>query len=169
MIPGIDRITEAALGHHGEKQRELARRGLSWLETVLRKNTDYNASAYSPPLLLPRMRADTAILVRMSDKAYRIASLIEKGTNQVRGETLEDAVSDLGGYCLLWLCVSGERVCPIYEREESERGVGMALTKEVDDEDPEATDGVAEGVALPDPVLGGDATVTVCSDNCVDG
>lgn len=74
-------------------------------EILSKKNADYGGAASSPPLLAPTVDAETAILVRMSDKVNRIKHLLEAGKSEVN-ESLEDSVLDLAGYCLLYLIVT---------------------------------------------------------------
>lgn len=72
------------------------------LKTVLvRKNSDYGASAFNPPALAPGVEPTTAILVRMSDKISRLNHL--QTTEQPNYEAIEDTVLDLAGYAILWL------------------------------------------------------------------
>jgi hypothetical protein len=88
-------------GKQGADQQRIAAEGVAWLALLLRKNHDYGSSAWRPPVLKPALDAGDAILVRMSDKVERIASLTGKGP--AVGESLEDTIRDLGAYCLLWL------------------------------------------------------------------
>ena len=92
---------EHALLQGNENQHRIAQIGTEWLATLLKKNSDYGSSVWKPPALKPGMDAGDAILVRMSDKVSRIASLQEKGPEVA--ESLEDTIADLGAYALLWL------------------------------------------------------------------
>ena len=94
-------IANALRGGATEDQKRIAETGIKWLATLLRKNNDYGSSAWQPPVLAPQLGCGSAILVRMSDKVQRIATLSTKGAQVA--ESLEDTVSDLGSYCLLWL------------------------------------------------------------------
>lgn len=96
----MERI-RTALNGSDEDQKRIATVGLDWLATLLAKNADYGSSVWHPPLLKPTLDPGDAILVRMSDKAARIAKLASSEA-QVE-ESLEDTVRDLGGYSLLWL------------------------------------------------------------------
>ena len=72
------------------------------LKTVLvRKNTDYGASAFNPPALAPWVGPKTAILVRMSDKISRLNNL--QGAEKPNYESIEDTILDLAGYAILLL------------------------------------------------------------------
>ena len=92
---------EQALGGANSDQERIARVGLDWLATLLAKNSDYGSSVWKPPCMKPNMDAGDAILVRMSDKVSRIATLATK--DAVVDESLEDTVKDLGAYAILWL------------------------------------------------------------------
>jgi len=95
------RTIEHALEGANPDQERIARVGLDWLATLLAKNSDYGSSVWKPPCLKPSMDAGDAILVRMSDKVSRIATLATK--DAVVDESLEDTVKDLGAYAILWL------------------------------------------------------------------
>ena len=72
------------------------------LKTVLvRKNTDYGASAFNRPALAPDVKPTTAILVRMSDKISRLNNL--QTAEQPNYEAIEDTILDLAGYAILLL------------------------------------------------------------------
>lgn len=96
----LPQITNALTSDNPD-QRRIAQVGLDFLATLLAKNADYGSSVWKPPTLKPEMDAGDAILVRMSDKVSRIASLQSKEA-QV-DESLEDTIKDLGAYSLLWL------------------------------------------------------------------
>ncbi len=96
----FERVEQAFLSSCPDQQR-VAAVGLEWLATLLNKNSDYGSSVWKPPCLKPGMDPGDAILVRMSDKVSRIASLQSKEA-QV-DESLEDTVKDLGAYAILWL------------------------------------------------------------------
>lgn len=96
-------IIEAALsGERGPDQKRIADTAIDWMATLLRKNADYGSSAWKVPILAPTMSVGDAIMVRMTDKIERIASLLQRPA-EVKSETLEDTVKDLVAYCLLWL------------------------------------------------------------------
>jgi len=92
----------ALTGDRGKDQHAIAEAGLRWISLILRKNSDYGSSVWKSPSLKPAMSIGDAIFVRMSDKIARIASLNSKETNEVKDESLADAIRDLGAYCLLW-------------------------------------------------------------------
>lgn len=68
------------------------------------KNQNYGGAVFEPPCLFPPLTQEIALLVRMSDKISRIRYLTTGGKDRV-GETFEDAVRDLAGYCLLLLAL----------------------------------------------------------------
>ncbi len=88
-----------------QKVREfvIAETGISIVATLIRKNRDYGSSAFESPVLMPGSRADSGILVRMSDKIQRIRSLITGAAPNVISESLVDTFRDLAGYCILWI------------------------------------------------------------------
>ncbi len=67
----------------------------------VQKNLDYGSSVFKIPAFAPECAADTAIRVRMSDKFERITNLIRSGNQQVKSESIEDTLKDLGVYCFL--------------------------------------------------------------------
>jgi hypothetical protein len=95
-------IYDAISGLCGDDQQRIAIEGLRWLELILRKNSDYGSSVWQSPCLAPTMPVASAILVRMSDKVKRLASLAEKPA-AVADESLDDTMRDLGAYALLYL------------------------------------------------------------------
>ena len=95
-------IEDALSGSRGEGQQRIAIEGLAWIELVLSKNMNYGGSVWKAPALTPEMPVSSAILVRMSDKVSRIASLMS-GVKDAVNEPLEDTIKDLGAYCLLYL------------------------------------------------------------------
>lgn len=76
--------------------------GEEWINLIERKNSNYGDSVFKPPILIPNLDPESAILVRMSDKISRLSSLMAGEPDKV-GESIEDTVKDLGAYCLLFL------------------------------------------------------------------
>lgn len=70
--------------------------------TLRKKNADYGNAASESPVLVPTLPAETAILVRMSDKIQRIRNLLTTGSVHVN-ESIQDSVMDLAGYCILFI------------------------------------------------------------------
>lgn len=68
-------------------------------EMLIVKNQNYGNSAFSSPVLLPYLKPKEALLVRMSDKVARLASLASGEKDRV-GESIEDTLYDLAGYCV---------------------------------------------------------------------
>jgi hypothetical protein len=86
-----------------KEQQKIVEAGKVFIDLILRKNNNYGSSVFKVPILTPGISADMAIRVRMSDKIERLQSLL-KSNNDLVGENLEDTITDLGAYCLLWLC-----------------------------------------------------------------
>lgn len=100
--PELKLLNDAIMGHRGVDQARIGRVGLKWLGTLLRKNHDYESSAWEQPTFLPHLSVGDSILVRMGDKVKRIRSLRGK-KNEVADENFNDTIGDLGSYCLLYL------------------------------------------------------------------
>ena len=100
-----DELLQGALcGHRGPDQQRIAQVGTSWVLTMLQKNNDYGSSVWEPPLLAPHIETGAAILARMSDKINRLRTLLgNEGQAAEVDESIEDTLSDLGAYCLLYL------------------------------------------------------------------
>ena len=73
-------------------------------ELLLAKHANYGRTAETAPCLVPGISPGAAILVRASDKVERIAALSSGEPDKV-GESVEDTVRDLAGYCILWLAL----------------------------------------------------------------
>lgn len=95
-------IRAAMDGHLTSDAKRIAEIGTAWIATIIRKNTDYGSSVWKPAIFAPQLDPGTVILVRMSDKAARINSLVQRGEALV-DESFNDTVQDLGAYCLLYL------------------------------------------------------------------
>ena len=99
-------IFDALAGKRGIDQERIAEVVFAWAEELLEKNRDYGSSVWMAPVLAPECQSEAAIRVRMSDKIQRLQTLISlQQTGQLPevDESIEDTVSDLGAYCLLWL------------------------------------------------------------------
>jgi hypothetical protein len=67
---------------------------------VKKKNEDYGGSYYK----LRDKYGPTSFLIRLADKTGRLDELLSgKGKKPVSGETTEDTIKDVMGYCLLEL------------------------------------------------------------------
>lgn len=76
--------------------------------TLLRKNADYGNSSQRAPLLIPRLSAQDALKVRLSDKIARFIQLEQTGAARVN-ESLDDTLLDIAGYCVLLLIARKEK------------------------------------------------------------
>lgn len=64
----------------------------------------YGAAYSEPPVLTPYLAPGVTLLVRMSDKISRLQRLADTGHYYDQtGETYEDTLKDLAGYCVLCL------------------------------------------------------------------
>ncbi len=99
----MDLIGEALQGNRGADQQRIAKTGIAWVETLLRKNSDYGSSVWKTPVLAPDCDPAIAIRVRMSDKINRLQTLLAGKSAEVSGESIDDTLKDLGAYCLLYL------------------------------------------------------------------
>lgn len=88
-------------------------------DLLLRNHTNSGGSAGKPPCLTPSVSTRTALLVRASDKAARIAALSAGDPDRV-AEPLEEAVRDLAGYCVLWLACALSKTREPFETEDRE-------------------------------------------------
>ena len=106
-MTGVELIRQALNGERGDDQQKIATAGMQIVELLLRKNRDYGGSAWKRPVLAPSLEPRTAMLCRMSDKIERIQSLLEKGGNEVKDESLNDTFRDLCGYLMLYVAFEG--------------------------------------------------------------
>lgn len=90
-------------------QARIAQKSIEWICLLLRKNADYGSAVWKEPILCPNLSAEQAILVRMSDKVERIRNILKTSQVLVSTERLEDTISDLGAYALLWLAKPEDR------------------------------------------------------------
>lgn len=95
-------IYDGLSGDHGEIVRMIAETGVAITDTLIRKNIDYGASFINPPVLNPRLSAESGVLCRMSDKICRIARLNSSDGSMI-DESLDDTITDLAGYAILLL------------------------------------------------------------------
>lgn len=105
------RINDALYGDFGAGQQAIAETGVVWIETLLKKNKDYGSAIWKEPIMLAGLSAGDAILVRISDKVERCRHLLsDPDISPECDESLRDSMADLGGYCLLYLAVSGDAI-----------------------------------------------------------
>ena len=96
-------ITEALSNQRGTDQQLIAETGVSIVELLIRKNTDYGSSAWTPPILAPGVDPDTAMRVRMSDKLARITQILASASDPLVNESIDETFGDLAGYLILLL------------------------------------------------------------------
>jgi len=99
----LETLRQALSGDRGEDQKRIAVEGVSLISLLLSKNADYGGSAWKSPLLAPGMTAREAIQCRMSDKIERFRNLIQQEGRAEIEESIEDTISDLTGYGILWM------------------------------------------------------------------
>lgn len=118
--PGADEVTQEMLnaalirkclnGDFSTDQKAIAETCQEFTAILLKKNIDYGSSVFQVPILAPNLPADSAILVRATDKIQRLRNLLRKLDEvvevmpMIKEESVEDTIRDLGAYCLLWLC-----------------------------------------------------------------
>lgn len=106
----LDNIRAAHAGQSTHDAQIISEVGLSVIDLLLRKNSDYGSSAFVTPILTPNLSPRTAIQCRMSDKIARLSTLLASpATDPQVTESVEDTMRDLIGYGILWL-VCGEKV-----------------------------------------------------------
>lgn len=91
----------------GSSPNRIAKVGIKWLATLIRKNKDYGSSVWNTPILAPECSPGTAIRVRMSDKVSRLNQLLSSDDPPNIAESIDDTLGDLGSYCLLELARPG--------------------------------------------------------------
>lgn len=108
-LEGYDETVEAWNDYSAEYQlKNLAKPSQDKISEVVKrlrkmlisKNQNYGNSAFCSPILLPHLKPEAALLVRMSDKVARLVSLASGEKDRV-GESIEDTLLDLAGYCIL--------------------------------------------------------------------
>lgn len=72
-------------------------------ETLLAKNSDYGSAVFYPPILNQSISADSAIIVRLSDKFNRLTTLLNGKEQKVFSESIRDTLFDIAGYSLLYV------------------------------------------------------------------
>jgi hypothetical protein len=71
------------------------------------KNEDYTGNGDNPFANFTRVemlgicKTEQGFLTRMSDKMARLASFVQKGTLEVKDESVTDSLQDLANYCIL--------------------------------------------------------------------
>lgn len=77
------------------------------LEISKRKNSDYTGDTDDPfsnfsSVESLGIKTEVGFIVRMNDKMKRLASFVEKGTLEVKDESVKDTLQDLANYCILF-------------------------------------------------------------------
>lgn len=93
----------------------IAQTGVAWTSLVMRKYHDYGDSVWRPSVLAPEVNTSAAIRVRMSDKISRLSELFSGRQSQLKEETIDDTIADLGAYCLLYLARPSQ---PLSQKED---------------------------------------------------
>ncbi len=96
------------LGIQTRTETEIKRICKTLEDTLLRKNADYGNSSQRSPILTPRLSAQDALKVRLSDKIARFIQLEQSGVARVN-ESLDDTLLDMAGYCVLLLIARKEK------------------------------------------------------------
>lgn len=102
-------IADALTGNRGDAQKAIALEATRWTALLLRKNADYGCAVWERPVLAPDCDPGVAIRVRMSDKVARLTALLQREA-EIKDESIDDTLRDLGAYCLLELARPGRRV-----------------------------------------------------------
>ncbi len=105
----MDRIKQALLLPEGHDQRRIVETAIEWAALILRKNADYGSNVWKAPLLAPNLPPGITILVWASDKLARLGQLQRQGA-EIKEESFDDTIRDLGAYCLLYLARPREDV-----------------------------------------------------------
>lgn len=101
MTTNVEVFNQAMSGELGDDQKRIASTAMSWLATLIRKNSDEGSAIWDAPSLMPNMTPASAILFRMSDTVSRLMSLSKN--SDANPESFDDTIQDLAEYCLLYL------------------------------------------------------------------
>lgn len=107
LTVGTDVVAGAPAFHHPEYYYKM----LKAMEISAAKNHDYCGGEDADPLANFKkvteagVPAHMGLLVRMKDKQQRIDTFFKEGELKVVGESIEDALIDLGNYCFLMLAL----------------------------------------------------------------
>ena len=99
--PNLSLIVAKLATPDNQQQQQIIISGLMILSQLVRKNMDYQGSAFTPPILLPKTSPIVAMCCRASDKIARLANLLSGTRKQVESETVLDTIGDLAGYATL--------------------------------------------------------------------
>lgn len=99
--PNLSLIVAKLTKPDNQQQQQIIVSGLTILSQLVRKNMDYQGSAFTPPILMPKTSPIVAMCCRASDKIARLANLLSGTPRQVEPETVLDTIGDLAGYSVL--------------------------------------------------------------------
>ena len=99
--PNLSLIVAKLTNPDNQQQQQIIVSGLTILSQLVRKNMDYQGSAFTPPILMPKTSPIVAMCCRASDKIARLANLLSGTRKQVESETVLDTIGDLAGYSVL--------------------------------------------------------------------
>lgn len=99
--PNLSLIVTKLTKPDNQQQQQIIVSGLTILSQLVRKNMDYQGSAFTPPILMPKTSPIVAMCCRASDKIARLANLLSGTRKQVESETVLDTIGDLAGYSVL--------------------------------------------------------------------
>lgn len=99
--PNLSLIVAKLTKPDNQQQQQIIISGLTILSQLVRKNMDYQGSAFTPPILMPKTSPIVAMCCRASDKIARLANLLSGTPKQVESETVLDTIGDLAGYSVL--------------------------------------------------------------------
>lgn len=69
-------------------------------DKLIRKNANYGSAFEKRPCLIPAITPFGGLMVRLSDKFTRLATLLG-GEPDTVGESIEDTLDDIAGYAIL--------------------------------------------------------------------
>lgn len=101
--PNLQLILQKTEKCDNQNQQGILRHGLAVVSQLVRKNMDYQGSAFQNPVLMPKVSPLVAMSCRASDKIARLSNLMSGAKAHVTTESIRDTVGDLAGYCILML------------------------------------------------------------------
>lgn len=102
-------ITMTTLQPPTTTQKKIKSVGDGITNLLLKKNSDYGATALKSPRLCTKLAPREGLLVRMSDKISRLENLLNNPESQQVEESIDDTIRDLAGYCILYLSCTDEK------------------------------------------------------------
>lgn len=101
--PNLQLILQKTEKSDNQNQQGILRHGLAVVSQLVRKNMDYQGSAFQNPVLMPKVSPLVAMCCRASDKIARLSNLMSGAKAHVTTESIRDTMGDLAGYCILML------------------------------------------------------------------